>query len=255
MPIKSIEMVTNKDLPKFKPVKENMEIFIPDIIEGIPRRNGFIWAISGSGGSGKTSMFLNFFKTPLYKKKFSNIFYFCPEVSFLSVEDHPFKKHPTVYHDLNHENLIELYKTLKDIKKGDQEEEEKEEEDKKKKKKVIEYNLVVLDDFADTYKSSKEIQKILSTLLIKARHLNTAFVFTLQSFFYYPKILRKQLTNISIFKPKNIEEWESLAKELMNMKRDDAKKIYDYVFNEPYTHLDIDTVETKYYKNFNLLNF
>lgn len=253
MPIGNIEEIPNKNLPKFKPVKENMEIFIPDIMENIPRRNGFIWAINGSGGSGKTSMFLNLFRTNVYRKKFSNIFYFCPEVSFLSVQKHPFEGHPTLYHEMNTENLSELYQTLKDIKKGDEEDEEEEDDEKKKKK--IEYNLVVFDDFADTYKSSKDIQKILSTMLIKARHLNTSFVFSLQSFFYFPKILRKQLMNITIFKPKNVEEWESIARELLNMKRDDAKKIYDYVFDAPYQHLDIDTVENKFYKNFNLLKF
>jgi len=244
MPIGKIELIENKGLPKFKPVKESMDIFIPNIIEHIPRRNGFIWLISGAGGSGKSSMMLNFFKTNLYKKKFDNIFYFCPLVSFKSVDNHPFKDHNTLYHELNSENLTELYKTLKSIKEGDDEESDDGEQ---------KYNLVVIDDYADAYKSSKEIQKILSTMLIKARHLNTAFIFTVQSFFYFPKLLRKQLTNCSIFKPKSVAEWNSLADELLNMKKDDAKKLYDYVFDAPYTHLDIDTTNGLFYKNFNLL--
>jgi len=244
MPIGKIELIENKDLPKFKPVKESMDIFIPNIIEHIPRRNGFIWLISGAGGSGKSSMMLNFFKTNLYKKKFDNIFYFCPLVSFKSVDNHPFKDHKTLYHELNAENLTELYKTLKSIKEGDDEESDDGEQ---------KYNLVVIDDYADAYKSSKEIQKILSTMLIKARHLNTAFIFTVQSYFYFPKLLRKQLVNVSIFKPKSVAEWTSLADELLNMKKEDAKKLYDYVFDAPYTHLDIDTTSGQFYKNFNLL--
>jgi len=244
MPIGKIELIENKDLPKFKPVKESMDIFIPNIIEHIPRRNGFIWLISGAGGSGKSSMMLNFFKTNLYKKKFDNIFYFCPLVSFKSVDNHPFKDHKTLYHELNAENLTELYKTLKSIKEGDDEESDDGEQ---------KYNLVVIDDYADAYKSSKEIQKILSTMLIKARHLNTAFIFTVQSYFYFPKLLRKQLVNVSIFKPKSVAEWTSLADELLNMKKEDAKKLYDYVFDKPYTHLDIDTTSGQFYKNFNLL--
>jgi len=244
MPIGKIELIENKDLPKFKPVKESMDIFIPNIIEHIPRRNGFIWLISGAGGSGKSSMMLNFFKTNLYKKKFDNIFYFCPLVSFKSVDNHPFKDHKTLYHELNAENLTEVYKTLKSIKEGDDEESDDGEQ---------KYNLVVIDDYADAYKSSKEIQKILSTMLIKARHLNTAFIFTVQSYFYFPKLLRKQLVNVSIFKPKSVAEWTSLADELLNMKKEDAKKLYDYVFDKPYTHLDIDTTSGQFYKNFNLL--
>lgn len=245
MPIGDIEIIPNKKLPKFKPVKESMEIFIPQIIEDIPRRNGFIWAINGSGGSGKTSMMLNLFRTHIYRGKFSNVFYFCPLVSFMSVDKHPFANHPTVYHELTAENLTELYDNLKSIK--------EDREDEEDEKKETEYNLVIIDDYADSYRSDKHILKILNTMLIKARHLNTSFIFTLQSFFLFPKICRKQLTNLTIFKPKSQAEWYSLADEMFNMKRDDAKKLYDYVFSEPYAHLDLDTVENKFYKNFNRL--
>jgi hypothetical protein len=33
-----------------------------------------------------------------------------------------------------------------------------------------------------------------------------------------------------------------------------AMQLHDYVFNEPYNHLDIDTVNNKVYKNFNMLD-
>lgn len=247
MPIGNINLIENKQLPKFKPIKENMQIFIPDIIEGVPRRNGYIWAVTGSGGSGKSNIILNLFRTPVYRKKFDNVFYFVPQVSFMSVDKHPFANLPTIYHDLNADSIQELYKTLKDIKIGVDDDDDE--------KKDTQYNLVIIDDFADVYRTDKNVQRLLSTLLIKSRHLNTAFVFTLQSYYYFPRILRKQLTDITIFKPKNIAEWNSLADELLNMKKDDAKKIYEYVFNEPYTHLDIDTVNNKLYKNFNLLQF
>jgi hypothetical protein len=61
------------------------------------------------------------------------------------------------------------------------------------------------------------------------------------------------LTYCTIFKPKNIEEWNSIAKELFNMNKDDALVLYNYVFDAPYNHIDVDLVENKYYKNFNLL--
>jgi hypothetical protein len=54
-------------------------------------------------------------------------------------------------------------------------------------------------------------------------------------------------------KPKNIEEWNSIASELMNINKDDALTIFNYVFNEAYNHIDIDLVNNKYYKNFNEL--
>lgn len=235
----------NRAIPKLEPVKEIMNIHIPNIIDGIPNRNGFIWVLSGSGGSGKSSLLLNFFRTKqLYKHKFDNIFYICPQSSYLSVYKHPFEKHnqSRVFHELNENVLDNIYSELKDIKLENAEAE----------KEDYQYNCVIVDDMADSLKD-KDIQKKLNQMLIKARHLSCAFIFTLQSYLYFPKILRKQITNITIFKPKNSEEWESMTKEILHMKKDDATILYDYVFNEPYSHLDIDTTNDTLYKNFNKL--
>ena len=93
----------------------------------------------------------------------------------------------------------------------------------------------------------------LNKLLIKARHLQCSFIFCLQAYYYFPKILRRQITYITIFKPKNIAEFEALANEIFNMKRDEALILFNYCFDEPYNHLDCDTVKNLFYKNFNLL--
>ena len=116
----------------------------------------------------------------------------------------------------------------------------------------IRYSCIIVIDFADVLKQ-KDIEKVLNMMLIKARHLRCAFIFTLQSYYYFPKILRKQLTYITIFKPKNIEEWFSISNELLNLNKDDGLKLYNYVFDENYNHLDLDTVQNLIYKNFNIL--
>jgi len=241
MGIQEIIQITNDQLPKkIAPVKEVMNIKIPDIIDGVPNRNGFIWVLTGSGGSGKTSLLLNFFKRKeLYRSKFSNIWYICPMSSFLSVQKHPFDGHDKVYHELTVDLLESIYKQLCDIKESGEE---------------PEYSAIIIDDMASSLKDN-DIQKVLNEMLIKARHLSCAFIFTLQSYFYYPKMLRKQITNITIFKPKNVEEFNTISHELMNMNKEDALKVFNYVFDEPYTHLDIDTVDNKYYKNFHMLEF
>lgn len=241
MTIKSIEINHNKQFPKLEPIKESMSIHIPDVIDGVPNRNGFIWALTGSGGSGKSSLLLNFFKSgKLYRGKFHNIFYICPMSSYLSVKDHPFSEHTPerIFHELTVDILDSIYEELKNIKtEGDE----------------IQYSCCIIDDMADSLKN-KDIEKKLNQMLIKARHLGCAFIFTLQSYYYFPKILRKQLTNITIFKPKNAEEWSSIAKEILHLGKEDAKTMYDFIYSEPYSHLDIDTVENKYYKNFNELS-
>lgn len=239
MPIQEIHLIPNENLPKkLTPVKEVMNIKIPDVIDGVPNRNGFIWVLTGSGGSGKTSLMLNFFKRKeLYRNKFHNVYYICPMSSFLSVEKHPFDGHDKVHHELTVGLLEGIYQELCDKKESDED---------------TEYNCIIIDDMASTLKEN-DIQKQLNKMLIKARHINCAFIFTLQSYYYYPKILRKQITNITIFKPKNVEEFNSISHEIMNMNKEDALVVFNYVFDEPYTHLDIDTVDNKYYKNFHLL--
>ena len=64
----------------------------------------------------------------------------------------------------------------------------------------------------------------------------------------------KQLTFITIFKPKNIAEWPSISDELLNLNKNDGLKLYNYIFDENYNHLDLDTVQNTIYKNFNLLS-
>jgi Cdc6-like AAA superfamily ATPase len=91
MTITNIKETINPNKEIQKPIKEKQDIFIPDIIDkNIPRRNGSIIIFTGSGGSGKTSLLLNMFKSnKQYRGKFHNIYYFCPMASFLSVNKHP----------------------------------------------------------------------------------------------------------------------------------------------------------------------
>ena len=57
MTIKSINETKNPNTINFKPIKEKMDIYVPDIInENISRRNGMVYCLTGSGGSGKSSL-------------------------------------------------------------------------------------------------------------------------------------------------------------------------------------------------------
>jgi hypothetical protein len=235
-----IHEIANKDIPPTAPIKEVMDTLVPNIVEGVSRRNGGITLYIGSGGSGKTSHLLGQMKT-VYKKKFHHIYYFCPSASFLSVEKHPFEKHDKVFHELTVEGLDDLIDELKEMKEG------------LEKGDKPEYSLVIIDDMANQLKDKLIVIK-LNALLIKARHLNCHFIFTVQSYSYFPKILRKQLTWVSIFSGvRNKDEWLMITKELLKMPEVDAKKLYDYVFDAPYQHMDIDLFEDKFYKNGNIL--
>ena len=56
-----------------------------------------------------------------------------------------------------------------------------------------------------------------------------------------------------MFRPKNIEEFNSIVRELLNYNKDDALFLFNYVFDGPYNHLDINTSNSILYKNFNEL--
>ena len=237
MTIKEIIEIENNELKLGKPIQETMSVFIPDIDPNlnIPCRNGFHAVFCGSGISGKSSLMMNLIKGP-YKKKFDNIYYFCPQVSFTSVKNHPFKKHDKVYHDFTVSALSEIYKELEE----------------KKEEKLNEYSLIILDDLADCLKNN-DVQVLMNKMMIKSRHLQVSWIISLQAYYYFPKQLRRQITNFILFKTKSIDEFQSLARELFNMNSDDALTLYNYVFDANYNHLDVDTVINSYYKNFNLL--
>jgi hypothetical protein len=231
-------------LKKMPPIKESMNIFLEGINRNLPCRNGFVWAISGSGGSGKSSMLLNFFKSPdYYRGKFDNVYVFTPLTSFLSVHKHPFEKHDKVFHDIDEEILEDIETELLSIK-----------EECLTMDCAMENSLIIIDDMGGSLKD-KHLVKALNKMILKTRHISCSWVFTLQSYFMLPKILRKQMNYITVFKPKNTEEWASVAKEVFQIAKDKQQELYDYCFSEPYQHLDIDLFSGRMYKNFNLIEF
>ena len=109
-----------------------------------------------------------------------------------------------------------------------------------------------VDDYASDLKD-KELIKALKQLLIKSRHIGCSFIFTLQAYNLFPLVLRKLLTNISLFKPKNKIELDSVRKELINLNEEDTLQLMNFVFDNEYNHLDVDTNTNILRKNFNKL--
>lgn len=243
MTITNIVENTNEQFPRVKPVKEKMNIFIDGVPSGIANRNGAIYLICGPPGSGKSSFMLSLFRTTkLLRRKFSNIWLFTPMASFLSVRNHPFEKHDKILHELSGEAIRDITSQLEKMK------EEADESDEE-----MEHSCIIIDDFASELKS-KEIERALKNLLIRTRHLNCYVIITAQNYNMIPMSLRKMVTFASIFKPRTKAEWESISKELLKYEGEDSQKIFNYVFSEPYAHLDIDAFEDKFYKNSNLLS-
>ena len=232
------------DLPKTKALKEIMEIHIPNIDKNLPSKNGSVYAIIGAPGSGKSNLlFSTLFKNlNYYRSKFDNLYLITPESSFLSLQKHPFKDHDKVFHELDKATLEVIFEEILEYKKQALEDD-----------RPIEHSCLIIDDFADGLKD-KDIIMSLKKLLIKSRHINCFFIFTLQAYNLFPLVLRKLITNITLFKPKNNVETESIRAELLHMSRDEFQELTNFIYDEPYNHLDYDTNTMELRKNFNLLN-
>ena len=232
----------DNELPKIKPVKEIMNIYIDGIDPNLPNRNGFIYALIGSPGTGKSSLLLRLFRDRnYYKKKFNNLYLITPENSFTSVVNHPFKNHSKVYHDLNEDVLENIYEELMELKR-----------DCLDDGYDMETSCLIIDDFANDLKD-KQIIKILKRILTKSRHIGCSIIFTLQAYNLFPLVLRKMLTNITLFKPKNRAELDSVRKELINLNEEKTLELMNYIFDEEYNHLDVDCTDNSIRKNFKLL--
>jgi hypothetical protein len=232
------------NLPKTKALKEIMEIYVPNIDRNLPSKNGSIYAIIGAPGSGKSNLlFSTLFKNlNYYRSKFDNLYLITPESSFLSLQKHPFKDHDKVFHELDKATLEVIFEEILEYKKQALEDD-----------RPIEHSCLIIDDFADGLKD-KDIIMSLKKLLIKSRHINCFFIFTLQAYNLFPLVLRKLITNITLFKPKNNVETESIRAELLHMGRDEFQELTNFIYDEPYNHLDYDTNTMELRKNYNLLN-
>ena len=95
MPIKNIEEIKNVSYPKLKVVKERMDKYIPGVtVPNIPNLNGFVYILSGSGGSGKSNLLFNMFQNKsMYRNNFDNIIIFVLYLLLNKLKNIHLKKH------------------------------------------------------------------------------------------------------------------------------------------------------------------
>jgi len=227
---------------KLKPTREVMGTIIEGIDKNIPHKNGFIYTIIGAPGKGKSSLLLSLFRDKnYYRNKFENVYLITPESSFMSVVNHPFKNHDHVYHELNEDILNQIYEECKTSK-----------EECLEMECELEHSCLIIDDFASDLKD-KYLIAVLKRILTKSRHCCLSVIFTLQAYNMFPLVLRKMITDVTLFKPNNRVELESVRKELVNMNEKDMISLTEFVFDEEYNHLDVNTGSGIIRKNFNEL--
>ena len=206
-----------------------------------PLENGASFtAFVGRPKSGKSTLMLNFLtKKCFYKRRFDLVYLYSPSIAVNLSEDHPIhslpderKKTELTYESLQ-ENIDEIFNTKKRV-------------------------LFLLDDVIQDLKGP--VLDLLVKLAYNRRNITKAGVSVWISFQVYntlPLRIRKCLSTIYFFQSKSTRELESLRSENFEfIEKEDATKLFDYVFDKPHNFLMIKCnhqPKDMFFKNFNNL--
>ena len=184
----------------------------------------------GKPRSGKTSLLYSLFQNKkILKKCFHNIYLFQPSHSRTSMKDKLFDNLPDEkkYEELTYDNLLNVMNTIKNEK--------------------TEYNNCILIDDMTAYLKDKEVLKLFKELIWNRRHFRTSIYFLTQSWYSIPKELRRVFSSLFIFKT-SIEEFQNIADELFEIKKDIIPDLRKFVYDKPYEFLFVNVDTQRYFK-------
>jgi hypothetical protein len=231
-----IEEVVESKL-KIKPSKQNIDQSL-GVPPPFPDKNSVIF-ISGGQGTGKSTFISNMFKASgenrIYKKVFDAVMYATPEEVFNSEEEHVFKGHPRVYHDLNQDTFDKIIDTAIQVKNDGGN------------------SCLIIDDFSEQLKL-KRTELMLRRLINKHRHMKLNIIISALNQRALAKNLRSLIDVVILFKPKSMVETDSFGEEVFGLNRADTKELFAFVFDKPYNFLMYNARTHKFYKNFNELS-
>lgn len=230
-----IEKVAESTL-QIKPTRQNIDDSL-GVPPPFPNKNSVIF-ISGGQGTGKSTFISNLFKAKganrIYRKVFDTVMYATPEEVFTSEEDHIFKGHPRVYHDLSPETFKTIIEAAVETKADGGN------------------SVLVIDDFSEQLKL-KQTEYMLRKLINKHRHMKLNIVISALNQKALAKTLRSLLDVVVLFKPKSMIETDNFGEEVFGLNRADTKTLFDYVYDKPYNFLMYNARTNTFYKNFDEL--
>ena len=245
--------MTNNDVPHVEPMKLKENISKQSKYEIAPKLP-FRSCILGPSGSGKTVLLVSMI-LDIYRDCFARIYIFSPSINV----DHswePVKKYiekdlkintekEKIYFDeYNHEDLEHIintqFKLIDHMKKQDY-------------KKM--YNiLIVIDDFADNPSFTRN-SKLLHSLYTRGRHTFCSTITSTQVFNCLHPIIRKNLTQLFVYRLRNYKDLEAVLEELSALA--DKKvlmQMYQLATAEPHSFWYINLI-AKQLNNMFFINF
>ena len=239
MPIRINEEISphNCKVSKFNMNCDNDDASIP---EPLPKGH-FAMSIIGKSGSGKTNMLLNLLtkRGKMMNRKFDRVYLISP--SLHTIDGDPFETIPDdqKYEDLTPEVLEEITTDMKDS---------------------GEKCLIVMDDVVAGIKDRK-LEMAVAKLTYNRRHLCGAggcccLIITSQVYNRIPLSIRKNFSQLILFKSSNKRELKSIADEVALMPDKEFYEVLGYTFDKKHNFLYVDTTQNSdnmFYKNFNRL--
>ena len=192
--------------------------------------------ICGAPGSGKTSMMVSLLQEKqAYRKAFDQVFVVMPPSSARSLKKNIFESHDKMYDDLDYETLENILEQTRELTKENLN------------------SLVIIHDFGAALKDN-EIQRQLKELIWNRRHLRTSIWILVQSYISVPLQLRKAVSHLITYKPRNKIEFHKIFEELIQLPKETAEDLLRFIFDKKYTFMFADCTSGEIYKNFDLIN-
>jgi hypothetical protein len=158
----------------------------------------FFLTITGSDGSGKTSMIVNLLTSPqAYKKAFHAVHCIIPAHSVASLTKNIFDKHPRMHDELNFVTLDGIYEQV--MRDGEEK---------------MNINLI-MDDVTASLKNS-DVQMLLKKLIYNRRYYRLSIICLVQSYNAMPLAIRKTISHLTCYKPRNKKEMAAIWEELIS---------------------------------------
>jgi hypothetical protein len=179
----------------------------------------FFLTITGSAGFGKTSMLVNLLTSPqAYKKAVHAVHCIIPAHSVASLKKNIFAKHPRMHDELNFANLDRIYEQLM----------------KDSVEKMS--SLLIMDDVTASLKNL-EIQMLLKKIIFNRRHYRVSIICLVQSFNAMPLAIRKTISHLACYKPRNKKEMSAIWEEPIFLDKETGEALQRFVFDKPYSFL------------------
>jgi ABC-type dipeptide/oligopeptide/nickel transport system ATPase component len=195
----------------------------------------------GRPGSGKSSMAISLMtqKNPkIYRKTHHHVVIMIPSNSIGSLKKNPFDCLPSenIYNELNDRTISQVYTNID------------------KASSVDEKTLLFIDDMTADLKKSKIIIETLKRMIYNRRHLKLNIIITAQSYVNMPLDIRKNITNLILFKPPK-KEMQLIFDEMIESKKELFGEVMKIAYDEKHNFLFINIPSQRMFKNWDELIF